>query len=118
MYTPLDFDRPRNLRFDIAACEDLETRLSASLGEIIIKLNQLSVTTTIAALWAGCKHEDPTLTIALVRKRLQTYLDQGGRLRDINEALNKALVDSTPLKTSKDAEESEGNAAPEPAAIG
>ncbi len=117
MYTPLDFDRPRNLRFDIQACEDLETRLSASLGEIIMRLNQLSITTTVAALWAGCKHEDPTLTIALTRKRLQTYLDQGGRLKDINDALNKALVDSTPLK-NKDAEEPEGNAAPEPAAIG
>lgn len=118
MFTPLDFDKPRNLRFDITACLALEGALNATLGEVVMRLNQLSITSTCAALWAGFKHEDPTLNLSSVSKKLQAYLEQGGELKTINDALNKALADSAPLKAaSADDEESEGNAAPEPAAI-
>lgn len=119
MFTPFDFDKPRRLRFDIQACMDLEAALGQPLGQIVMQLQSVSITATCAAIWAGCKHEDPTLNVAGVRKRLQKYLDDGGTLKGVNDALNQALVDSTPLKTAEEpAEELEGNATPEPAAIG
>src|SRR5687767_9729562 len=118
MFTPFEFDKPRRLRFDIQACTDLEAVLGRPLGEIIGQLHSLSITATCAAIWAGCKHEDPTLNIQGVKKRLEKFLNDGGTLKSVNDSLNAAIMDSTPLKTAEEVEAPEGNAKPEPAAIG
>jgi hypothetical protein len=86
------------MRFDIPAIAALEATLGAPYGEIVLRLQRLSITTICAAIWAACKHEDPTLTIALTHKKLQRYLDDGGSMRALCDALNAAVVDSAPLK--------------------
>lgn len=116
MFTEFLFDRPRRIRFDIQAVIDLEAALNAPFGEIVRRIDRLSLTSICAAIWAGCKHEDPTLNIAGIVKRIQTYIDRGGTLKEVVDALNSAIVASTPLETHEPV--SEGNAAPEPAVTG
>lgn len=120
LLTPLQFDKPRNLRFDIQACLDLEDALGRPLGTIVAQLANCSITATCAAIWAGCKHEDESLTIKAVAKRLEKHLEGGGNMKSINDALNAALLQSTPLRNKQESpdEDAEGNAQPEPAVAG
>ena len=116
MFTPFNFDRPRQIRFDIQACSDLETALGAPFGEICHRIDLIGVNAICAALWAGMKHDDPTLNIAGVRKRLQAFIDNGGSMSEVVNTLNAAILNSTPLK--KNDEVPEGNGAPGPAVSG
>lgn len=118
MFTPLLFDKPRNLRFDIPACLALESVLGVPFGVVVNRLHQCSITSTCGALWAGLKHEDPNLKMEDLPQMLQTYLDNGGELMVLNDALNKAISESTPLKSVKVPGSVEGNVKPEPAVIG
>jgi hypothetical protein len=110
VFTPIELDKPRRLRFDIQACVDMESALGMSLGEIVHRLRTVSITTTRGALWAGLKHEDPTMSLADAQQILQTYCDGGGELVTVSKAIDEALSNSTPLKSSK-----AGNARPKAA---
>ncbi len=103
MFTPIELDKPRRLRFDIQACVDMESVLGMSLGEIVHRLNTVSITVTRAALWAGLKHEDSTLTINGAGDLLQAYFDGGGKILTVSNALDTAIAESTPLKSSRSA---------------
>lgn len=110
MFTPIELDKPRRLRFDIQACVDMEAMLGMSLGEIVHRLRTVSITTTRGALWAGLKHEDPSLSLADAQQILQDYCEGGGKLLTVSKALDDALSNSTPLKSS-----ASGNARPKAA---
>lgn len=109
---PIDFDKPRQLRFDLAAVRDLEAAMGGRpLAAIIGDLSQVGVNAMVMALWAGLQHEDPSITQKWVEKRLQAYIERRKSLRAIARALNDAL-DETGLFRSED----EGNEQPEAAA--
>lgn len=102
-------DKTRTLKFDLRAIKDLESAMGgASVADIIQKLMGVSVTAITTTLWAGLKHEDPSLNVALVTKMLQKYMDEGKRLKVLGKALNKALIEETGLLRTDD-EDAEGN---------
>ena len=106
---PLEFDKPRNLKFDIRAIKDLEAQMSGlPLAVIIGQLASVGVTALTTALWAGLKHEDAGLTIRNVTSKLQDYVNSGKSLKPIARALNDAIQE-TGLLRSDDDEEPEGN---------
>jgi hypothetical protein len=89
------FDKPRSLKFDLAAIKDLESAMNGQpLGAIVQQLGQFSVTALTLALWAGLKAEDRTLSPNLVTKMLQAYLDQGGELRVLMDAVSEGIQQS------------------------
>ena len=89
---PIDFDKPRNLKFDLAAIKDLEANSNGQpLGAIVGQLAQLGITAMTTALWAGLKHEDRTLTPNLVTKMLERYINEKKSMRVLGRALNDAI---------------------------
>lgn len=118
----LEGDKPRNLKFNIAAVRDLEAAMDGkTLASIYLDMNRVGMTAITAALWAGLKHEDATLNLSLVSKMLDRHFhDKDGRpvkdgrkrLTVVREAIEKA-IDETGLFTTED---DEGNAQAEPAA--
>ena len=106
----IDFDKPRQLHFDLAAVRDLEATLGGKpLASIINDLSQLGVNALVMALWAGLKHEDRALNPKLVERMLSTYITNKKSLRILGRAVNDAL-EETGLFRNEDDEASEGNA--------
>jgi hypothetical protein len=101
-------DKPRHLRFDLPAVEDLERAYGdRPLGQLVTDINNLGVTALKLALWAGLKHEDKALTPTLIRKMMTTYLESGRPLSDLAEPLSRAIMASGMF--GKSLEEPEGN---------
>jgi hypothetical protein len=110
----IEFDKPRELKFDLRAIKDLEAAMGGiPLGEVVGQLSRVGVTAITAALWAGLKHEDKTLTPNLVTKMLQSYIDSTDKkknLRILARALNQAIEDTGLFRSdADDDEDTEGN---------
>jgi len=106
----VDFDKPRLLKFDLAAIRDLEAQMNGEpLGIIVGRLANLGINALVMALWAGFKHEDRTVTPHLVTVRLDAYLKAGKPLRALADGINDALEESGLFKTTgEDADPSPG----------
>lgn len=116
MSVPIDFDKPRELKFDLRAVRDLEAALDGKpLAAIIHDITRLGVNALVLALWAGLKHEDKTLNPNLVTKMLEQYLRDKKKLRVLAKAVDEAL-DETGLFRNEDEELAEGNVTAERAA--
>lgn len=99
MYTQVNLDKPRNLRFDIHAVRDLESALGLPTGVIWQQLGQMSINALCLALWAGCKHEDRALTQNLMVKIVERYIASGGKLKPVITAVTDAFEDSAVFKS-------------------
>jgi hypothetical protein len=101
--TSISFDRARHLSFDLVAIKDLETQMGGlPVGAIVQQLQMAGVTAIIAALWAGLKHEDPTLTPASVTQLLSNYVASGMGLLPLARGLNAALEASGVFRGTAD----------------
>lgn len=104
-------DKPRRLRFDLPAVEDLERAYGdRPLCQLVQDINNLGVTALKLALWAGLKHEDKSLTPSLVRKMMTSYLDSGKPLSDLAEPLSRAILASGMFGASLEDVEGNGQA--------
>jgi hypothetical protein len=112
MYTEIVLDKPRRIRFDIAAVRDLEAALGQPLGVIWQQLGQMGINALCLALWAGLKHEDKGLTQNLTVKLVERHIANGGKLKPIITAVTEAFEASDVFKSI---DEELGNALPEPA---
>lgn len=107
---PIQFDKPRNLKFTLPALKELEANLGGQpLGAILQLLSQVGITAITVALWAGLKHEDKTLNPNLVTKMFAEYIANGGRTKPICDALSAAIDETGIFKTDSDDEDEEGN---------
>ncbi len=106
---PIQFDKPRNLKFTMPALKDLEANLGGQpLGAVLQLLAQVGITAITVALWAGLKHEDKTLNPNLVTKMFAEYIEKGGRTKPLIDALSEAITETGIFKTDDD-EDEEGN---------
>lgn len=109
----IDFDKPRELKFDLRTIKELEAAMNGQpLGAIVNQLSQLGVTAITLALWAGLKHEDKALTPNLVTKMLETYIANHKSMRVLGRALNDAIEECGIFRSDED-DEPVGNAAAE-----
>jgi len=114
MSVSIDFDKPRQLKFDLAAVRDLEAALNGRpLGQILTDLTQLGINTLVVSLWAGLKHEDRTLNPKLVERMLTTYIDNKKSLRLLGRAINDALDETGLFRDESAEDELGGNEKPE-----
>jgi hypothetical protein len=117
MSIPIDFDKPRQLKFDLAAVRDMEAALGGKpLADIINDITRLGVNALVIALWAGLKHEARDLNPRLVERYLTTYIAEKKSLRKLGQAVNDAL-DETGLFRNEDEAPAEGNGSPEPVRV-
>ena len=85
-------DQPRHLFFNLRALRALDRAMGeAGIGRALELLRALNFATLERVLWAGMLHEEPTLTVSLVQKRLETFTDAGGNATDLYAAAYKAL---------------------------
>lgn len=92
---PVTLDRPRQLRLDNAALFMAEVELSriwgkkTSLIRTMIDPEAIGLNDLCVMLWAGCLHEDPTLTREQVREAM-SLPQLGSYLEAIYQAWNVA----------------------------
>jgi hypothetical protein len=65
--------RPRHLKFDINAIADVERETKAGFMTIMGQ-DRIGFDTVRIMIWAGLKHEDPSLTVFKVGEHLQKYI--------------------------------------------
>lgn len=98
-YIDVTFDKPRKLRFDVNALDDLERLLGGvALGEIFGLLARGSVHALKLAVWQGLRHEDRNLTADKAGKLIQEYFDKGGRMADLSDQVVDAIYASGILR--------------------
>src|SRR5262245_54723653 len=116
MAIQIEFDKPRELKFNLAAIRDMEAALDGKpLAAIVGDITRLGINATVIALWAGLKHEDRALSVNLVTKMLETYIQKGGKaadgsvrsLRTLSGAVDRAL-EETGLFRNEDDDEGNG----------
>lgn len=101
----IELDKPRTLKYSLAALRDLEAAMGgASLGQITVLLAQVSITATVTALWAGLKHEDASLTQKKTMEIVEQWLDEGGSLPVLAKAIDDAMSQSTALRAATSGE--------------
>lgn len=111
----VQFDKPRRLYFNLRALRALDRQMGeVGIAKALELLRALNFQTLERVLWAGLLHEEPTLTVNLVAKRLDTFTDGGGDTTELFRASYRALNNSG-VFGGKD--ETEGNAQPEPAPV-
>lgn len=60
------------------------------MGTLLLP-SKLGVQVIRALLWAGLRHEEPTLTLAKSGELIDGWLTAGGKLEDLAKKLNEAL---------------------------
>lgn len=114
MFVDVEFDQPRRLLIDLRASKALDRAMGeVGIAEVLAKLRALNFSTLERTLWAGLLHEEPTLTVNLVAKRLEHYEKSGKSMVPLFSAAIAAVNESELFKT----EELEGNPQPEPARV-
>lgn len=108
-------DKPRTLKYDLAAIRDMEAVLDKPLSDIVGHMIRGGINAIVVALWAGLKSEDKTLNVNLVNKMLTTHLERAkGKGRNELRVLTRAINDAIE-ETGVWEDDAEGNAQPEPA---
>jgi hypothetical protein len=113
----IQFDQPRRLYFNLKALRALDR----VMGEIGIQkslelIHALNFTTLERAMWAGLLHEEPNLTVNIVSKRLEKFVDSGGDVGDLFAAAYRAINESRVFGKPSKPEDEPGNVRPEPVA--
>lgn len=90
--TALQLDKPRTLKFGIRDVREFEQNLGYGVDELQARGQRM--TALVALLFYGLRHEDKALTLPLVERKLQRYLDQGGDIIAIVDATYAALYHS------------------------
>lgn len=86
MYTPIELDKARNLRYGMKALDLIEKKFCKNLSSI--DFENLTIEQTVTIVWAGLVHEDKDLTPG----KLLDIIDASNIKFDvIAEAMNKAL---------------------------
>ena len=109
MSVSVDLDKPRELKFDIRATRDLENQLGKPLGLILQDITNFGVNSIVAALWAGLKHEDKSITPNLSEKLFQTYVKDRKSMKSLMTKISAAM-EETGLFSTDETEDVEGNA--------
>lgn len=102
-FVPIDLDKPRRLRYEINAFSDAEEAMGVSIG-VALKSN-MGIRNIRAMLWAALKWEERGLTLERMGVILQRYLEAGGTLEAVAEAITRAIMLSGLVKV-----DDEGNA--------
>ena len=96
---------PRRLRFDFNALADFEQINGMGLGQLLSMKAVFG--TTRAMLWAGCKWDDPTLTLEKAGDLMGEYIRSGGGIDTVlgkcfEAAISQGAIGTTPKDESDD----------------
>lgn len=84
-FTPINLDKPRNLRFGMRAIASVEDALGVKISKL--DLSDIGIKDLAVFLWAGLSHEDPNLTPTIV----MDLIDEHMSIKEATEILGKAI---------------------------
>lgn len=85
MYTPIQLDKTRNLRYSIRAIDRIEKQFNKNFFSI--DYTDLSVEQLASIVWAGLFHEDASLTI----EKVMDLIDEHSTIAKASSAMNAAF---------------------------
>ncbi|MEH7391773.1 hypothetical protein [Bacillus sp. JJ1474] len=88
MYTPIELDKTRNLRYGMLAISKIEKKFKKTISKI--DFEDLSMEDTATIIWAGLVHEDSKLT----PEKVMQLVDDHSNIKDVVETMGKAFQDS------------------------
>lgn len=88
MYTPIQLDKSRNLRYGMKALSLIEEKTGCAIANL--DLDNMTVKLMATLIWAGLVHEDPALTPDSV----MDLIDEHSNLVEISKAIQKAMINS------------------------
>ena len=86
---PVKLDRLRHLKFSFNALADLQ-----DADPLIFTKDVGSLPVIRRYLWAGLKHEDPTLTEEKIGDILDSWLENGGDIVELPGKVGEAIASS------------------------
>lgn len=89
----IELDRPRHLKYDWNALSDADQKLDHHLFELI-KDGKILFDTARVLLWAGLKHEDPTLTIEKAGTLTDIFILKGNTPVDLSGKIMEGLKET------------------------
>jgi len=92
-FVAVTLDKPRMLRFDYNAIADLQEQAGLSMADMMDE-SKLGFGTIRSFVWAGLKHEDPTMTTRKAGELIQGYLENGGKIEQLMQKVVKAIMAS------------------------
>lgn len=109
-YIDVTLDKPRKLRFDVNALSTLEKALTVPLGEIVVQLRRVSVSTLITCIQVGLLHEERNITPDRVGNMIQAFFDRDPEndFEALARLVSDALEASGVVKPDKDKEQGAG----------
>jgi hypothetical protein len=88
---PIELDRVRHISFSVNAYRDAETVAGMGIVAMVHPRN-IGFKTIQALLWAGLRHEDPTLTLDGVGVLMDLWpLKNGRKFTDLEEIVVQAI---------------------------
>lgn len=109
----IKLDRERKLKYTINSLVDFEESVGMPVVQVATNpFLMMSFRMIRAFLWAGLKWEEHRLTREKVGALVQQYIDEGGELKALSEAIEEALLQSGVIRRQdvEDDEADEGNA--------
>lgn len=88
MYTPIELDKTRNLRYGMKAIAQFEKILGKNLAKI--DMENLRMDEQAVILWAGLVHEDASLT----PEKVMELIDEFSDIQTALETMGKAFEDA------------------------
>lgn len=89
MFTPIQLDKMRNLRYGMKAISLIEKKFGKNIAKI--NMDDLTMEEIATFVWAGLVHEDKELTTDKVMDLIDDYSNVQDVLAKVGEALNKAF---------------------------
>ena len=85
MYTPVNMDKVRNLRFGMKAVSFIEKKFGKPISQVDFETLTMEETATI--ILAGLIHEDNSLN----EDKIMDIIDEKGNLEEVLLAMSKAM---------------------------
>lgn len=89
MYTPMQLDKSRNLRYGMKALSLIEKKLKRPIAKI--DMENMSIEDMAVFVWAGLVHEDSSLTPDKVMDLVDEHSNMVTAFEAMNEAFNEAF---------------------------
>ena len=102
MYTPIQLDKTRNLRYGMKALSMAEDIMGKPI--MTLDLNQVTIKDVSTLLWCGLVHEDKELTV----DRVMDLLDECEDFQDVFAKVGKALEEAFAGKNQKNVQKVAG----------
>jgi hypothetical protein len=98
MYTPIQLDKARNLRYGMKAIHLIEKKLKTTISKL--DMENLTMEDTATILWAGLAHEDRDLT----PDQVMDLIDEYSNIPSAVEMMGKAFQDAFGSAEEKNAQ--------------